>query len=332
MRLATMTAALAAGLIALSAAASAAPMRFTGYVALGDSLSDPGNLFAATKAATGTGQPEPPYKDGRFSNGPVWAEGLAEDFEVRGLPAVNLAFGGAQAVPSTDPTKALIPDLPEQIGLFAQSGPPDLGRKPVASIWFGANDLFFDGIGKTDAQGQPVAGAVAARAANAVADGALALGALGVRNVLLFNLPDLAVTPNYARIRPELAAEASAATGIFNETLANRIPGLQAAGIDVFDINMYALFNALIENPAGFGVADATIPCLVPGVSYCGDEAADLFAFFDPVHPNQIIHGQIADQARARVAPIPLPAPALLLVAGLAALGFAGRRPATARR
>jgi len=330
MRLGLTTAALAAVLVAVCTAATAAPMRFTGYLALGDSLSDPGNLFAATEAATGTGQPPPPYADGRFSNGPVWADGIAADFAGRGLPAVNLAFGGARAVPSDEADADPVPALPEQIGLFALSGPPDLGRKPVASLLFGANDLFA-GIGRRDDAGRPVADAVAREAANAVADGALALGGLGVRNLLLFNLPDLGKTPGYALFQPALAEEASAATVVFNETLASRIPGLQAAGLHVAGVNLYGLFNELIANPAAFGVANATIPCIVPGVSFCGD-AADALAFFDPVHPNRVIHGRIADEARTRIAPIPLPAPALLLIAGIAALGLAGGRARAAAR
>jgi outer membrane lipase/esterase len=312
MRLATTTAALAAGLILLSVAASAAPIRATSFWALGDSLSDPGNLFAAT------GQPPSPYFEGRFSNGPVWAEHVAADFGAKGLDTGNYAYGGAQAVTNAD----RVPDLPLQIGLFAQDSVDRLGSRPVVSLLFGANDLLSDGIGKTDEQGQPVAGAVATRAANAVADGALALAGFGVEDFLIFNLPDLGKTPRYAL--SDLAAEASEATEIFNQTLASRIPGLQAMGLNVAGVNLFGLFNALIENPAAFGVENATIPCIVPGISFCGDEA-DKFAFFDDVHPNRIIHGEIAGVVRTKVAPIPLPAPALLLLAGLAALGFVGR-------
>ena len=48
---------------------------FTSFWTIGDSLSDPGNLYAATGGA----QPQsPPYYEGRFSNGPVWAETVAK--------------------------------------------------------------------------------------------------------------------------------------------------------------------------------------------------------------------------------------------------------------
>jgi len=47
--------------------------RINQIVVFGDSLSDSGNLFAATMGTT----PPPPYYQGRFSNGPVWVEDLA---------------------------------------------------------------------------------------------------------------------------------------------------------------------------------------------------------------------------------------------------------------
>ncbi|MGB5596154.1 MAG: SGNH/GDSL hydrolase family protein, partial [Crocosphaera sp.] len=44
----------------------------------GDSLSDGGNFFNIS----GGFPPEPFYIDGRFSNGPTWAEYLAEDLDL----------------------------------------------------------------------------------------------------------------------------------------------------------------------------------------------------------------------------------------------------------
>ncbi len=57
----------AAGLLASSAASA-----YSDIFVFGDSLSDSGNVFAATG-----GFPPAPYYDGRFSNGPTYAEDLA---------------------------------------------------------------------------------------------------------------------------------------------------------------------------------------------------------------------------------------------------------------
>ena len=80
--------------LALTAAALAAAtsaQAYTQIVAFGDSLSDNGNLFdlmAQYNAAT----PASPYFDGRFSNGPVAVEVMAQQL---GLALDDRAYGGA---------------------------------------------------------------------------------------------------------------------------------------------------------------------------------------------------------------------------------------------
>src|ERR1035441_9762115 len=71
-------------LLALTSIASAGA--YTAVIAYGDSLSDNGNLFAAT------GQPPAPYWNGRFSNGPVTVEYLANSLH---SPLLDFAWGGA---------------------------------------------------------------------------------------------------------------------------------------------------------------------------------------------------------------------------------------------
>src|SRR4051794_6489859 len=67
----------------------------TGIVSFGDSLTDTGNLYAAT------GQPPAPYDMGRFSNGPLWVEYLANQLGVAAptaslLGGSNYAWAGAE--------------------------------------------------------------------------------------------------------------------------------------------------------------------------------------------------------------------------------------------
>ncbi len=58
-------------------------------VVFGDSLSDTGNLYAATGGGV---PPDPPYWQGRASNGPLWSELLAADL---GAALTNNAINGA---------------------------------------------------------------------------------------------------------------------------------------------------------------------------------------------------------------------------------------------
>lgn len=310
--------ALACALLGLAPESRAAS--YTSFWALGDSLSDDGNLYAAT----GGQAPPPPYFEGRFSNGPVWAEHVAADFAAKGLATGNFAYGGAAVEPLANgpfPSPPVV-NLGGQIDAFKAASAGKLGKRPVASLWFGANDLLFNGVPTGTAR------EVGKKAANGVAAGARALSKLGVKDVVLFNLPSLDKTPLFALGGNPLAAEqARLGSAAFNATLARRTEGLARKGINVISVDMYALFNELLADPAKFGVANAKFPCLVPPSaagpgSYCGDEAAKLLAFFDPVHPNATIHGAIAGQVRGQgVAPVPLPAPALLLLLGMAGLG-----------
>ncbi len=79
--------ALTAAVLALLSAVSAqaATTHYSSAVIFGDSLSDNGNLYALTSGRSG--QPQPPYFEGRTSNGPVWADHIAADFAAKGLTA-----------------------------------------------------------------------------------------------------------------------------------------------------------------------------------------------------------------------------------------------------
>jgi outer membrane lipase/esterase len=312
---------LAAAALSLSATlAPAAPLNgYTSFLAFGDSLTDPGNLFAATG---GTFPPVPPYS-GRFSNGPVWAEHVADRFTAAGGLAANFAFGGANAVPDgLDP----VPDLPTQLGLAAATIPPvALGVKPLVSLWFGANDIFNE-LDKA-APTLPGVVAVAEAAANAVGMGAAAVAAAGIKDIVLFNLPDLGKIPRFALSDPVDADKATAAAEAFNARLALNVLGLRASGVNVIEIDVKSLFDDLIADPAQFGLTNATTPCFIPGVSLCSPQQAQDWAFFDQSHPNDRVHSIIA--RTVIVAAIPLPASALLLGAGLAGLALLrGRRAA----
>ena len=317
---------LTAGLVLTCAAFEAAAGTVNRYSSLwvfGDSLSDPGNLYAAT----GDKIPEsPPYFEGRRSNGPVWAEYLTADFDARGLAAANFAYALANALPNDDVAQGLpfqVPDLPDQIAEFALTSRDRLGTAPIASLWFGSNDIFQQMAVNPD----PVAVATtAARAANAVAEGVTALAGFGIEDFLVFNLPALEKTPQFTLLRPEAAPLAKIGSDTFNATLADRIAELSATGLRVGTLDMHAAFDDLIAHPRKYGLTNATDPCLIPGVSICTPEQAKEWAFFDPVHPNAVVHSEIAGLVGTKIAPVTLPLPVLLLVGGIASLGFAARR------
>src|ERR1700680_881799 len=104
----------------------------TQIVVFGDSLSDVGNVFAAT------GKPPPPYYQGHYSNGPIWVERLAADL---GLPAptpslvggTDYAFGGAETGTGFSPKG--VPNVLTQIGAYLKAHKPASGQLFV--VWAG---------------------------------------------------------------------------------------------------------------------------------------------------------------------------------------------------
>ncbi|MGF1552759.1 MAG: SGNH/GDSL hydrolase family protein [Paracoccaceae bacterium] len=313
-------------LAAVTTPAAASPVlagTYDSFLVFGDSLSDPGNLFAATAGAVPA---SPPYAQGRFSNGPVWAEIIAEDFGPG--RRYNTAFGGALATTNAD----TIPDLGLQLGGFLAGTPPlptiapiTPGDRPLAAIWAGSNDIF-GALASDPAQ----AVAAAEAAAGAVADGLDDLQAAGgVADFLVFNVPDLGLTPRVEGTPGQPIA--SAASDAFDATLRALAP---APGREVTIVDVLGLSRALEADPGAFGVSNTDEPCVVPlgGASGFGpfdilcDSEADFAAraFFDRIHPNAVIQTAIAGAAVDAL--VPIPATLLLLGGAVVVLGLARRR------
>lgn len=322
----------------LAAQASTVTDAFTSFWALGDSLSDNGNLPLAVFLAGRPGAPISPSEGQaayyapddapRFSNGPTFAERIATAFEAAGRPTGNLAHGGAEAGEPADPSD-LTPGLAQQRQQLAGAS-GSFGLRPLVSILIGANDIFA-GLASAD----PIANALGAaiKAADAVAETASLLGTQGVGDFLIANLPDLGATPAFALFQPQARLLASAATSAYNARLAANIAGLEASGLNVIDLDIFGQLNGIIADPAAFGYGNTSLPCLFPNPAtagalgqapVCTDGESLSRLFFDALHPNGLAHaqfGQIAlDRLAADLAPIPLAGSLPLLLTGLGAV------------
>ena len=246
---------------------------FDTLVVFGDSLSDNGNLYALTANTS----PDPDYYyQGRFSNGPVWVEYLA-DASALDCTLVDYAYGGA----TTD--GASPPGLIAQVSAY--TGSATLGDKTLFAIWIGANDFL---NGSTDY-------ATSAGNIGAALDD---LASFGAEHILIVNLPDLGSTPRLLGTPGE--AGARALSQAFNAALAAVVDVFQAANPDitVYEFDVYAFLQATAADPADYGFTNATEVCPAYYTADDFDNSAG-YVFWDEIHPTTEAHEVIADQVLA---------------------------------
>lgn len=281
----------------------------TGIVSFGDSLTDTGNLYAAT------GQPAAPYYQGRFSNGPVWVEYLANQLGVAAptpslLGGTNYAWAGAATGDGINANG--VPNTGMQISTYLASNTPTATQ--LFTIWAGAND--FLAFGQTDPS-IPVAniGSEITTLANA-----------GAKFVMVPNLPLLGDLPA-TNMLPQVQRDGlNQLTLAFDSLLNTELGQLrQSLGITIYEPDINGFFQNVLANPAPYGFTNVTTDVLDDGAT-----SAKGYLFWDSIHPTTVGHQEVADVAFASM--VPEPGSMVLVLSGLAAafVGWKLRRCQTA--
>ena len=316
--------------LAASLGCSAAPASaYTALYSFGDSLSDVGNVSAATLGAI----PVPAYFNGRFSNGPNWVDDLSAKLGLGPVTASadggnDFAVGGAQTGPTSVNSGVPLVDLNYQVQEFKVL---DASPKPGAlyTLDIGANDI---GNAISTYAKNPsfdLASFVTQAAANTV--GAVdALYADGARNLLYYEVPDLSVVPAFesgGALGGELAMQ-------FNDDVLAGIKPLEAEGLVVFDVPIFSTIDKIVADPSRFGLTNVTTPCFSGNIETPGRVCADpdQSLFWDGEHPTEVGHALTAalafDVLTGTTDPALAPEPSTwaMMVIGFAGLGLAGWR------
>jgi phospholipase/lecithinase/hemolysin len=234
--------------------------RFDHLVVFGDSLSDSGNA-------------------GRFSNGPVWVEQLAEKLKLPLLPSgrggQNYAVGGARL--GSEPES-----LPDQVHQFLKL--PSLSGRTLYVVWGGGNDVLA-AIGEPDALSKinAAAGALKTILAELIAHGA--------SNLLVPNLPDVSLTPEVQAHGSRAIDEARRLTEAFNKAVDHSLGDLASSpDTKLYRLDVAAMAERARKDPASYGFTNISAPC--GGTSQC-----EKYLFWDEIHPTTEAHARLADAA-----------------------------------
>ena len=349
--------------VLFSASAIALPTDFSKLYVFGDSLSDTGNDLLLSG---GNIPPTTRYDNGRFSNGTVWIETVADAFGINpshfvpslspnATPAnflagysLNYAYGGsATGIENKVPgdalsVRGLLGQVADFTTLVAAAGGTSDPAHSLYTLWSGGNDYLLAGV----ATGVPAPADPVAIVGN-VRSSIQQLYDLGARNFLVPMLPDLGGIPIVALGGDSARASASFISLTHNNLLKATLHDLLAVdpGIRIYAPDIFSLFDAVLADPATFGFTHATtelgpatgcliLPPLVCTALPTGFDGLG-YAIWDEEHPTQKMHALIAQAALAAEA-IPEPSSLVLVLVGglpLAARGRAlvkriGRKPA----
>ncbi|HEY2344843.1 MAG TPA: autotransporter domain-containing protein [Xanthomonadaceae bacterium] len=345
--------------LAICSITAAQAQQFTGFVSFGDSLSDDGNIAAIEDSE---GAQLPPGFSFTTNPDPVSVKIIAAAF---GFDMTNslaggtdFAFGGAcvQAASASfdcvnDPTPNDSLSITNQVAGYIAGG---VDKNALYTMWGGANDIFTyaSEIGSSGGggEGDPVAHPLITptEAGEGVAFSAATevglIGALqtaGARNIIVFNLPNVALTPEAAGqatalFNGEVAAGISPAqaqadaqgllTGLADLSIIyNNVLNQGMAGkTGIIPVNVFGLVNEVFANPAAYGFSNVTgMACSTgPGIGgtpssvACGDAATyagllpwtyaagtdQSYFFADGVHPTGAGHALLAEYVLAEIA------------------------------
>jgi phospholipase/lecithinase/hemolysin len=247
----------------------------------------------------------------------------------------NYAWGGALAGGPGD----LIPNAPAQVGAYLNTATPgSVAPGTLYTFWFGGNDLLNAAQAPGATPASIAAAGQAALTASTASINGLLTGTAGVsgRAVLWWDMAPVDLTP------AGLALAAPLRQALSQATLDFRTGQLLAAGQLAATHNVLlvtpssrALFDAVLANPASFGVSNTTDPILlntaftqpgpfVPTLNVPLMTNPDTYAFWDDLHPTARMHALIG---QAAIAAIPTPG-GVMILAPLAVFGARRRRAA----
>lgn len=297
-------------------------------VVFGDSLSDNGRIYSIFNNAHKVipsipiFPKSPPYYQGRFSNGPVWAEDLGADLNLR---LYDYSMGGAwmesfwqTGIPFPWSLDVLLSNYLTE-NLFDQNK-----AKHLFVIWAGGNDYLNNRLSVDWATSQAI---------NALRVYIEKLVLFGAKHIVIMNLPDLGTIPYSLTKGSDYSTRLTQLTQMHNlklsVMLSQEIRFHKNVNFILFD--SYSFQQKILSNPEQFHFKNVKDACYTGSItlkdsaelkaineklnidvannpelhaafaaSQATDpqicDAPDSYIFWDSIHPSEAMHQLIAQQ------------------------------------
>ncbi|MEM6753260.1 MAG: phytase, partial [Cyanobacteria bacterium P01_C01_bin.38] len=260
---------------------------FTDFITFGDSLADVGNVFLATQGS----QPlSPPYDDGRFSNGKLVPELIAEELGFSAsTPSLaggnNYAFGGAEA--GSGFADGTIPNVGEQIKLYLATNTP--AATDVFFISAGSNDLLPDTDAGTTDQNIPTPENVL----EGLTENITTLADAGAENFIIPNLISLGTVLPLAQ-NTVISNALNTASSQFNTLFDTELDELEdELGINIIELDVAQEVAQIQSNPNDFGLTNVNAPALNTETGAVVPNPDEYF-WWDGIHPTAAAYSLVA--------------------------------------
>jgi phospholipase/lecithinase/hemolysin len=261
-------------------------------VVFGDSLSDPGNLSRNT---LGFFVPHNIFYQGRFSNGPVWADYVENALH---WTVDNFAVGGARTRPGAFPESLAVPSLPEQIDKSVGRLEKLDAKKTLIAFWIGSNNYLRSGAEYQDANGKPRVDLLTQgveKAIGEIENEIYKIQRLGFDRIVIGTIPELGgLNRDPKGSFPASDATLYLATRLHNQALSLMMERVRAknGGLKLLMYDSYAINHATFKDPEAYGFSRLDAPCFVGSLSgnfygkqaFCSDPMG--YKFWEYVHPN----------------------------------------------